>query len=89
MMRAQDRMSRLPETIMPGISLLIVLAMVLFSYRSGQDAQRAGPQRQISRNIAGLNAELLSALKDAEIGQRDFLITGRDEYLQSYNLCRI
>src|SRR4029077_11315768 len=42
-------------------------------------------QLQISLVVRDLTADLLSALKDAETGQRGFLITGEKQFLEPYN----
>ena len=81
----RGRVSRIPETVVLGASLLVVLTIVVLSYRSGQAARLAEEQRKISQDIERLNATLLSTLKDAETGQRGFLLTGQEQYLEPYN----
>ena len=68
-----------------GLSLLVVLTIVVLSYRSGRAARLAEEQRKISQDIERLNATLLSTLKDAETGQRGFLLTGQEQYLEPHN----
>jgi PAS domain S-box-containing protein len=79
------RGSQIPEMLVLGLSLLVVLAIVLLSYRSGHDAHLAEEQRRTSHDIDRLNTTLLSTLKDAETGQRGFLLTGQEQYLAPYN----
>src|SRR5215831_20485530 len=56
----------------------------LLAYRTWVDFGRSSEQVEISRQIVdGANA-LLSSLRDAETGQRGFLLTGRDQYLEPY-----
>ncbi|HMJ60148.1 MAG TPA: CHASE3 domain-containing protein [Bryobacteraceae bacterium] len=81
----RGRGSRIPEMLVLGLSLLVVLTIVVLSYRSGQAARFAEEQRKISQDIERLNATLLSTLKDAETGQRGFLLTGQEQYLEPHN----
>jgi PAS domain S-box-containing protein len=81
----RDRVSRIPEALILGASLAIVLAIAILSYRSGETARIAEEHRVTAQRIAKLDASLLSMLKDAETGQRGFLLTGRDDYLANYN----
>ncbi len=83
--RAQDRVSRVPETVMLSVSVFVVLAIGLLSYRSGEQNQWADRELRTSRALVDLTHELLSTLKDAETGQRGFLLTGDDAYLEPYN----
>jgi CHASE3 domain sensor protein len=39
----------------------------------------------ISRRIQAATDDLSSTVKDAETGQRGYLLTGREQYLDSYN----
>ena len=84
MMRV-DRLSRMPEMAMLGVSFLVVVLIGYLSYRNIQDMRRADEQREITQNILSSNAQLLSLLKDAETGQRGFLLTGNEEYLNPYH----
>ena len=83
--KKQYTVSRIPEIGMLYVSLLIVCVTALLSYLNIQDLQRAEEQRDINREIRFLSMNLLSTLKDAETGQRGFLLTGREEYLEPYN----
>ena len=38
-----------------------------------------------TEQVLSTTASLLSALKDAETGQRGYLLTGRTDYLEPYN----
>ena len=77
--------SRLPETAVLALSVLIALLIGYLSYRNALDVSSAGRQLQISQEVRTLTADLLSALKDAETGQRGFLITGEQQFLEPYN----
>lgn len=74
----RDRVSRMPEALMLGVSLLIVFGTAAVSYRSGAAAHVADEQRDLTREVLRLDAALLSNLKDAETGQRGFLLTGEE-----------
>src|ERR1017187_5093128 len=76
--------SRLPPAAMLGASLLIVALIGVMSWRTGQEAVQTQRELTISQNIRNSSVDLLSALKDAETGQRGFLLTGRKEYLEPY-----
>src|SRR5262249_46343301 len=80
----QDRVSRLPEAIMLSASLLVVLAIALLSYRNGVAARDADLERKLAQQVESENAILLSTLKDAETGQRGYLLTGEEQYLEPY-----
>jgi PAS domain S-box-containing protein len=66
------------------ISTLIVVIVIQFSYKSGQSREAARDQMEISRKIQQATEDLLSSLKDAETGQRGYLLTGREDYLEPY-----
>ena len=83
--RKQDRLSRVPEGAVLGVSIAIVLVIGGLSYSSARSAERASTELNLARNVANLDQELLSALKDAETGQRGFLLTGREPYLEPYS----
>ena len=66
---------------------LLILAVVSFlSYRDWAAYQRSAPQVQQSRAILQRIQDILSSVKDAESGQRGFVLTGNPEYLESYNV---
>jgi PAS domain S-box-containing protein len=77
--------SRLPEAVVLVVSLFIALVIALLSFRNSQDVAEAARQLRISQEVHSLSVDLLSALKDAETGQRGFLLTGEDQYLEPYN----
>jgi PAS domain S-box-containing protein len=81
----QYRVSRLPEIVMLCISLLVICTIALFSYWNIQFMEAASEQRSISREMRYQSMRLLSMLVDAETGQRGFLLTGKEQYLEPYN----
>ncbi len=66
-------------------AILAVVAISLFSYRSLED--RTGAAQRVTQTIEALVHldGLLSILKDAETGQRGYLLTSNESYLEPYN----
>ena len=83
--RKQDRQSRVPEFIILCLSITIVVAIGTLSYSNARSAESASGELNLARNVVNLNAELLSALKDAESGQHGFLLTGQEQFLEPYS----
>ena len=60
--------------------------MVSFlSYQDWSAYQRSAPQVQHSRALLQQIEQTLSSVRDAESGQRGFVLTGNPEYLGAYN----
>ena len=83
--RKQDRLTRVPEHVVLSISIIIVSAIGILSYVNARSADRASAALTIARSVVRLDNELLSAMKDAETGQRGFLLSGQERYLEPYN----
>ncbi len=66
------------------MALLLVLLIAVLSYRGWVSFGRRSDQFAITRQVADGTNALLSSLKDAETGQRGFLLTGEDRYLEPY-----
>jgi PAS domain S-box-containing protein len=66
-------------------ALLILLAVTFLSYRDWSAFQRSAPQVQHSRLLLQQVEDCMSSIRDAESGQRGFLLTGDPQYLDSYN----
>jgi PAS domain S-box-containing protein len=73
------------ELISLGVALAAVILIGVLSYQATSAAKQQNAQLRLSRNIDLTSGNLFSALKDAETGQRGYLITGRPEYLEPYN----
>ena len=71
-----------------GLAVLAVVLIAFFSYRSLQT--RASTAELVTHTIEiGQQLQtLLSAVKDAETGQRGFLLTGNEIYLDPYTTAR-
>ncbi len=67
------------------IAFIAVIAMAAASYRTLENRSRTA--RYLTEAIEQLNRveSLVSVIKDAETGQRGYLLTGEDRYLQPYN----
>jgi PAS domain S-box-containing protein len=68
-----------------GFSILILLAVSLVSYFTLQNLLDSNRAVSHSSEVMQKMNEVLSVMKDAETGQRGFLLTGRQNYLQPYN----
>lgn len=68
--------------------LLIALVLVLAIAASSNDARRSYNEKRtemlVAASVRVQTMALLSALKDAETGQRGFLLTGEERYLEPY-----
>jgi PAS domain S-box-containing protein len=71
-----------------GLVVLVLLLSAAFSYRNTRDLHEN--DREVSRTHEVLTEleGVLSSVKDAETGQRGYIITGEDEYLQPYRNAR-
>ncbi len=70
-------------------ALAIVLAIVFLSFRTWRASARHAEQVDVTQStVSGINA-LLLALTNAETGQRGFLLTGKDGYLNPYRQARV
>lgn len=65
-------------------ALLIVLGVSFVSYKDWAAFQRSAPQVEHSRELLQQVGQVLSLVKDAESGQRGYVLTGDPEYLQDY-----
>jgi PAS domain S-box-containing protein len=66
-------------------ALLILLTVTFLSYQDWSAFQRSAPQVQHSREVLQQIGQLLSSIKDAESGQRGYVLTGDFEYLEAYD----
>lgn len=71
-----------------GSIFLVLIVLGAISYGNTRQLTETARQVQETHAIGTHLAELLSALKDAETGQRGFLITGEQRYLQPYDDAR-
>src|SRR5579859_4291920 len=74
------------NTAMLGLAALVLLGMVGVSYHEWRGYNTANQEAAQTREIVDSVNVLLSSLIDAEAGQRGFLLTGEERYLEPYNL---
>jgi len=79
------RRIRRPERWYLAGALLILLIVSFVSYQDWTAFQRSAPQVQHSRALLQEVEQVLSYAKDAEDGQRGFVLTGDPQYLDTYN----
>jgi len=68
-----------------GLSLLLLIISSIASYTSIQNLLSNARLVNHTNAVIKNTEELISTLKDAETGQRGFLLTGDDTYLEPYN----
>ncbi|MDQ6758301.1 MAG: CHASE3 domain-containing protein [Acidobacteriota bacterium] len=73
------------EVIYPAIALIILLLITIFSYQDWREFQRATSDTAETQNILQTSENLLAAMTEAETGQRGFILTGEERYLDPYN----
>ncbi len=76
------------QKIGAGYAVILVIQAVVgwFSYSTSGGLLDAMKWRTHTYEVVETVETLLSQMKDAETGQRGFVITGRDEYLEPYHL---
>jgi signal transduction histidine kinase/ActR/RegA family two-component response regulator len=82
---AHPTISRTAGLLSLAVCVAVVVLIAVWSYRDGLALESVAKEREINRRNAQNTANLLAALKDAETGQRGFLLTGRGSYLAPYN----
>ena len=66
------------------VAALVVAATTLVTYAFGEKILRAHAREEVRREVIRQLEQMLSTLKDAETGQRGFIITGDERYLEPY-----
>jgi len=67
------------------VAAALVLAIAVLSYRYWMAYRHFADQLSMTQQVVSASTALLSELKDAETGQRGFLLTGSESYLEPYN----
>jgi PAS domain S-box-containing protein len=70
------------------VSILLVTVVTASSFWSFRKAEQAAHTRDQTHMILSKADELLSSLKDAETGQRGYLLTGDERFLEPYFVAR-
>ena len=65
------------------VALLVVIPVL--TYRNTNQLNEDARWVAHTQEVLGLTADVLLTLVDAETGQRGFIITGKDDFLQPYN----
>ncbi|HWQ32107.1 MAG TPA: PAS domain S-box protein [Blastocatellia bacterium] len=78
--------NRIPEAFI--VALILIISLSVISYRALREMVEAQSQVSHTREVSLGLAEVFSTLKDAETGQRGFLITGEESYLEPYHTAR-
>jgi methyl-accepting chemotaxis protein len=68
-----------------GLALVVVGGIGFVAYRAITELVGAADLVTHTRKVKETLSDVLSALKDAESGQRGFLLTGEERYLEPYN----
>ena len=79
---------RIPQTaelVTLVVAFLVVLFIGILAYRAGVAFDRTDEQAAVTRQVVDTTNALLSSVKDAETGQRGFLLTGQGRYLEPYS----
>jgi len=69
-------------------AIVTVLLIAFFGYRSLENEAESGALTDHTLDIIQRVDALMSSLKDAETGQRGYLLTDRESYLEPYNTAR-
>ena len=68
-----------------GLSLFVLLGVALVSFKGAQQLIQTTEGLVDSREQGRLMRQLHASMVDAETGQRGFMLTGSDSYLEPYN----
>jgi PAS domain S-box-containing protein len=73
------------RAIVLAIAALVLMAVVGLSYRAWERYNRANLGAAETRSTVDSVDQLVSSMLDAETGQRGYLLTGENRYLEPYN----
>jgi methyl-accepting chemotaxis protein len=68
-----------------GMALLLVSTVGIIAYRATSELTESAAWVTHSHQVKETLSDTLSSLKDAETGQRGFVLTGAERYLEPYN----
>ncbi len=77
--------SRLPRVISLAVVVAFFIASSAITYWNTQTLRSSATMVEHTYEVIGALDDVLSLMKDAETGQRGFVITGEEKYLDSYN----
>ncbi|MDQ2640746.1 MAG: CHASE3 domain-containing protein, partial [Pseudomonadota bacterium] len=83
--------TRLPPRLVLGVAAAIVAIVLIaaLSMRAISEQNRNRSETMHTMDVVAAINLVLSGLKDAETGQRGYLLTGIEDYLQPYNTGRV
>src|SRR6185503_16836217 len=67
-----------------GLALLVFVIVATVSYRSTTQLIAASDLRKHTYDVLAILHETFSALQDMQIGQRGYILTGEESYLEPY-----
>src|ERR1700736_4642117 len=67
------------------IMAIVIAGSTIVTFWTGQRVIDTQSRAVLHRHLIAQSEQLLSTLKDAETGQRGFVITGDEKYLELYN----
>jgi len=71
-------------SVMLGASLIILVLLTMIFRRDQAEYRAAEQELELVRSTLDANSGILSAVTEAETGERGFLLTGKEEYLKPY-----
>ncbi|MDQ6704977.1 MAG: CHASE3 domain-containing protein [Acidobacteriota bacterium] len=71
-------------SLLLGLALVLLVVIAAFAYRDLAAFREARERSIETRRVLDANENLLSSVKDAETGERGYLLTGERAYLQPY-----
>src|SRR5262245_8702113 len=78
-----------PPLAVTAVPLLLLVGLTILQlFVNVPDARTARANTLTSFNIIRLTHDIEAAIQDAERGQRGFLLTGREAYLEPYETAR-
>ena len=80
----RNKVSQTAELLTLTFAFLIVVLIGTLAYRAGGAFKRSDEQAAVTRQVGDTTNTLLASLRDAETGQRGFLLTGDARYLEPY-----
>lgn len=83
--RTEARIPQTAELLSLLVALALVAAIALLTYRTWTDYSHFAGELSATQRMVNSSTALLSELKDAETGQRGFLLTGSESYLKPYD----
>jgi PAS domain S-box-containing protein len=82
--RFVDYALRAPHIVGPAAAIVIVMAIAAYSYTDGQAYKEAARGAEATRAAVNWIERLVSLLREAESGQRGYLLTGEQRFLDPY-----